>query len=160
MPGGSDEGQLGRTVVLGDRDAERGRPRPDVRGQSRAGDDRGAQRRGGGECIEQIGEHRGDRMHRSGIAGWSVSSAPIARVCTAANRCSVACNGPVSSTRSSGPIPASSASGANDVVQDAAVRSTGRGCPEVPEVTTTSKVSGGGSPIASEGFGAGGPGCR
>ena len=35
------------------------------------------------------------------------------------------------------------------------MRSTGRGCPEVPEVTATSKVSGGGSPIASKGFGAG-----
>ena len=134
---GGHEGQFGRAVVLGDRDPAGQRPIGNRRRQGVAGDHRGPQRRLRRQGGEQVGQHGGDRVHSGGPSRWSVSSAPSARVCTAANRCRVACNGPVRSTRSAASMPASSANGANDDVQDAAVRITGRGRPDVPEVTTT-----------------------
>ena len=142
-PGG-DEGQFGGAVVLGDRDPARECPIADVRGECGAGDHRRAQRRGRRQRARADRPARPEpRAPRWRCSGRSVSSAPIARVCTAANRCRVACSGPVSRTRSSGPSPASSANGAKDAVQESAVRSTGRGRPEVPEVTAIRKVPSG-----------------
>ena len=86
----------------------------------------------------------------------SVTSAPTASACTAANRCSVVCSGPVSRILSSEVIPVSAVNGEKDDSQDSAVRTTGRGRPLVPEVTATSQLPAGHGARAASSAGASG----
>ena len=105
-PTGGDERQFGGAVVLGARRCRGRRPgRRSGRAGRRRRPPRCAAERRGPSSSSRVASRSGTACAAVATAGSSTRWAPTARVCTAANRCSVACRGPVSSTRSSGPMP-------------------------------------------------------